>query len=525
MLAVDPTMLRRTVPPLLVLSLLAAAACNDHPLKEVELSRTGETVIAVDIAPLRSVDILFVIDNSGSMAAEQANLAANLAPLIEILEREDISADYRIAVTTTDTDDGACAGTGPEDGNFVATSCRSRLEQFSTLPGFEPAQDARHSACTDLCPEALSDLRPRPSALEPGGEEASRPWIESVLGRTNLPQGVSAAQAFACMGPQGVNGCGFESPLRAMSRALVRADRTTEDEFGFMRDEAILLVVFVTDEADCSTQGRAPDALREAGSAGCWDAGVSCSRQEDGSLDCVSANLDLEGSVVDGEDAVLTPVEDFVALLEGIEAGKRARSGNEDLSVMVSVVAGVPSGYPDVPVSYSEQTPFAEDYGIDAGCQSVYGDAVPPVRLLEFADAFAPDRGTNVSSVCAESYSPAFEALANRLLDSFEPACTDTCLAAGVDHDCVFTQQVPDQGKQTVPTCDRDDGGSPRLPEGANVCVDVALADERAPACIEAGAPAEFRPLYRAGVPRVPGSTISATCSVSENEAQDCPWI
>ena len=67
-------------------ALLALAACNDHPLKVVELSRTAETILDVNIAPLRNVDILFVIDNSGSMAAEQANLAANLAPMIERLE-------------------------------------------------------------------------------------------------------------------------------------------------------------------------------------------------------------------------------------------------------------------------------------------------------------------------------------------------------------------------------------------------------------------------------------------------------
>ncbi len=519
-------MLPRTSPSLLAAAaLLTLTACNDHPLKEVELSRTAETVIGVDIAPLRSVDILFVIDNSGSMAAEQANLAANLAPLIEILEREDISADYRIAVTTTDTDDGACAGTGPEDGSFVATSCRSRLEQFLTPPGFEPAEDARQSACTELCPESLADLRPTPSALEVGGDAAVRPWIENILGQTNLPPEVSAAQAFACLGPQGVNGCGFESPLQAMSRALVRAQRTTEDEFGFMRDDAILLVVFVTDEADCSTQGRAPEGLRQQGSAGCWHAGVSCSQLEDGSLDCVSANLDLEGNAVDGDDAVLTPVETFVSLLEGIEADKRARSGNEELSVMVSVVAGVPTEYPDVAVSYGDQTPFAQDYGVDAGCRSAYGDAVPPVRLLEFADAFAPEDHPNVSSVCAESYSPAFEALAQRLLESFEPACSETCLAGGADHDCVFTQDVPGEGKRAVQVCEHAADGSARLPDGAEACVEVAVADARAEACVEAGAAVEFQPLYRAGVPRVPGTRISATCSVSENEAQDCPWI
>jgi hypothetical protein len=489
------------------------------------LSRTAETVLDVDIAPLRNVDILFVIDNSGSMAAEQANLAENLAPLVELLEREDVAADYRIAVTTTDVDDRACIGTGPEDGHFVATSCRTRLEQFLTPQGFVPAEDARESACTSLCPESLADLETLPSTIEGSAEEVSRPWLENILGRTNLPEGVSTAQAFACMGPQGVNGCGFEAPLRAMQRSLIRMDRNSEDEYGFLRDDAILLVVFVTDEADCSARGAMPEDVRVGGSPACWNAGVRCSTLEDGSLDCVSANLDLGGNVVDGAEAVLEPVENYVEFLRSIEARKRERTGLDGLEVMVSVVAGVPTEYPDVPVQYSRNTDNVDEYGIDAGCVSSFGAAVPPVRLLEFAEAFAPEQGSNVSSVCAASYSPALAAVAERLIENFDPACVDTCLAGGRGDDCVFAQEAPGQASQSVARCEVGGDGSPQLPSDADVCVYVAVDEERDPACQDAGAGAEFRPLYRAGVPRLAGSSISATCSISENPTSECPWV
>ena len=106
---------------------------------------------------------------------------------------------------------------------------------------------------------------------------------------------------------------------------------------------------------------------------------------------------------------MLKPVEDYVALLESIQAHKREATGIPDLEVMVSVVAGVPTGYPEVPVRYSQQTPYADDFGVDAGCESAFGVAVPPVRLLELAEAFAPEQGSNVSSVCAQSYRPALE--------------------------------------------------------------------------------------------------------------------
>ena len=523
-------MLARITTALALCSAALLTGCNDHPLKEVDLTRNVQTIVDVDIAPLRNVDILFVIDNSGSMAAEQANLARNLAPFIETLEREDVAADYRIAVTTTDTI--GCAASGAEDGNFESRSCRARIDEFETAPGFQPAENARDSACRSLCPESLAELPIVPSRIEGQANPAERPWLESVLGTTNLADGVSMTDAFACMGPQGLRGCGYETPLKAMRRALIRAENSGENEFGFLRDDAILLVVIVTDEADCSIQpGTSNDLfVGEDGSSArsevCWNAGVRCEDLGDGTFDCVSANVDRDGNEVDAQNALLTPVEEYVELLEAIAEEKRGVLGADVPPVMVSVVGGVPTGFPESTLQYTRNSPFADEFGIDAGCSSSNGAAVPPVRLLEFAEAFAPDgEPASVSSVCAESYGPAFTQLADTLIEAFEPACSDSCLAGGPSHDCVFSQAIPGQGDVPIPTCDRTDAGEPTLPDGADACVDVAVGAGRAEACIEQRAPVEFRPLYRAGVPRVAGTRIEATCSVSENAALDCPWV
>ena len=51
------------------------------------------------------MDILFVIDDSGSMGEEQGNLAQNFPLFIEALNNfNDGSLDYRVAVTTTGRD-------------------------------------------------------------------------------------------------------------------------------------------------------------------------------------------------------------------------------------------------------------------------------------------------------------------------------------------------------------------------------------------------------------------------------------
>ena len=73
----------------------------------------------VNVTLRRAVDVLFVVDNSGSMGDEQGTLSASFASFIDVLESQQVGANYRIGVTTTD-------GTG----SIRATSCRSRLPEF-----------------------------------------------------------------------------------------------------------------------------------------------------------------------------------------------------------------------------------------------------------------------------------------------------------------------------------------------------------------------------------------------------------
>ena len=57
-----------------------------------------------------ATDILFVVDNSGSMSSEQSSLAVNFASFVQIVEALDM--DYQIGVTTTDVGDaGQLEGT------------------------------------------------------------------------------------------------------------------------------------------------------------------------------------------------------------------------------------------------------------------------------------------------------------------------------------------------------------------------------------------------------------------------------
>ncbi len=63
------------------------------------------------VGDVRPVDILFVVDNSGSMAFERSNLAQRIAGMINIID----GLDWQIAVTSTDS----TTNDAKSDGNFV----------------------------------------------------------------------------------------------------------------------------------------------------------------------------------------------------------------------------------------------------------------------------------------------------------------------------------------------------------------------------------------------------------------------
>ena len=82
--------------------LLLASACTDYSLR----AETRRDVFRQD--PRRQVDLLFVVDNSRSMAEEQVHLADSFSELLEPLLSADV--DWRVAVTTTETQYASVAG-------------------------------------------------------------------------------------------------------------------------------------------------------------------------------------------------------------------------------------------------------------------------------------------------------------------------------------------------------------------------------------------------------------------------------
>ena len=115
-------------------TLLTTAGCLSHPLKPVEYDKAQELERTIDLVVNKDVDILFVIDNSGSMGEEQGKLAGNFSSFISVLEDPAVKANYRIGITTTDNGNPWCgASTTPEAGKLVFESCQDRIGEFTSL--------------------------------------------------------------------------------------------------------------------------------------------------------------------------------------------------------------------------------------------------------------------------------------------------------------------------------------------------------------------------------------------------------
>jgi hypothetical protein len=236
---------------LLLAALVLATAC-DRP---VEVAPGYQLMVDSPLEPIRDLDILFVVDDSGAMGDEQEALAVTFGRFIDRLDSElGGRPNLHLAVTSTNV------GTGPDGGGGDACSGQGDNGVFQV--GDE---------CPALDQPFLIDL------ADPDDPSAPR--------TINYPEG-QLAETFSCRAQLGASGCGFEQQLEAMRRAL---DGSNPENAGFLRRDAMLLVVFVTDEDDCSAFDRAvfdasqddrDSPLGELSSFRCFEFGVTCDQPD-----------------------------------------------------------------------------------------------------------------------------------------------------------------------------------------------------------------------------------------------------
>ncbi|WP_434345224.1 choice-of-anchor D domain-containing protein [Myxococcus virescens] len=158
------------------------------------------------------VDVLFVVDNSGSMMEEQQSLGQNFAAFLSAADGA--AVDYRIGVTTT--------GLDPSPGGW------------SECPGGSQ-----------------------------GGDNGRLFPVDGSRPRIITPATPDAAGVFASNTRVGVchwNEQGLEAAYRALADPLLyneddpRTAQPNDGNAGFLREDARLAIIFVSDEEDFSAQ-------------------------------------------------------------------------------------------------------------------------------------------------------------------------------------------------------------------------------------------------------------------------------
>jgi hypothetical protein len=487
-----------------------------------------------------------VIDNSGSMAEEQALLSANFAAFLGVLEAPDVALNYRIGVTTTDAGNPRCPNSAPENGTLVLSSCRDRAAEFSFN-----GEDFSF-ACTDFCAKQDAALQVKPTTTQYDDAPAPRKWIERTEGQSNIGGVASNTEAFQCYGPQGVTGCGFESHLESMYKALAKAaDKGSMANYGFLRDAAVLSIVMVSDETDCSYSQAGKDIFvgnkvfwnspddPQPTSALCWRAGVECSGGGPTYDGCYAANWGADGQAgASDADAVLKPVYEYISFLKNIEAQKQ--DINSDQWVLVSLIGGVPMGYEDGAELVYEDSPdlglsgqlrhragLRRRLGRDRGAAGARARVRRGLRLRRRAQPLfdLPAGLLGGPAVDRPAHPRADQADLHAQLRA-TPSRADT-----VEPSCALYEETLDNTRTAISECEEVNGVW-TVPAGATVC--FALRTDRATRrrarstiCRRVrrrGLQPRVRPGPHCG-PAPAGTTISASCELSANKKVDCPLL
>jgi hypothetical protein len=342
---------------LLPLSCIVASqsfGCSLYTSPKKDLLSEGVEVAVVPQYLNRKLDLLFVVDNSGSMREEQESLFAGFRGFLDELgEMEGGLPDLHVAVTTTDV------GAGP----FSIEACDDN------------GDNGRLVSC--------------------GIEGAYIEDLGQADGTRSVNYEGTLTAAFECHAKVGIAGCGFEQPLEAMRRAL---NGSQPENAGFLRDDAHLAVIIVSDEDDCSAadlQIYNSDPAMETmdselgylSSFRCFEFGVVCEGDED-----PRAPGERTGCKPAEDSPYLHNIGDYVQFLRGLKQRRR--------EVFVGTISGN-----DAPVNVvvdSDSFGTREDRpALEPTCISGNGEADPAVRLTACSKRFG--QHSRQTTICNES--------------------------------------------------------------------------------------------------------------------------
>jgi hypothetical protein len=368
---------------------LLVVACNPRSLAVPDPREERTEVRTYPQSLEKEVDLLFVIDNSDSMNPHQANLRANFSKLMEALRSDKLGGkipSVRIGIVSTDVGVGV--------GGLGSIGC--------TKDG-DDGRLVRQNKQT-LCPMLPKDG-----------------WISYDLdsNTTNL-QGCSGdpmtcvMQAFTCLANLGTGGCGFEQPLEAARRAL---DPKQGRNPGFLRAEALLAVVFITDEDDCSTRTPTLLSAPSGGHLGpqksfrCFNYGFDCQQKGSDGVSKDNQALGLRAACKEN-DKYLRSTKQYIEFFKGIKSAP-------DRVIMASIAG--PTTAVEVTTDKDGHAYLGPACLIDKVSPSTgrLAGGAPALRISAVVEAF----GGQQTEICRDNFGPALAALGDKIVASLGDQC------------------------------------------------------------------------------------------------------
>ena len=332
-------------------------ACTGHPLQAPDPQPEIQTDLPFSVSPENKLDVIFLVDNSRSMAQEQASLARNFPLFMRELQNLG-ELDLQLAVISSDV------GAGGINNDNCRETGHSGIFRTGNNCGLAPG-----------------------ATFLTVGRDGSKNFTGELT------------DVFGCVATLGTGGCGYEHQLQSLRTALYRPE-----QMNFLRPDAHLAIVLITDEDDCSGE---PDATLyadqrpgEAPNLRCATAGHVCGGMEVPAAAFTAPLASCKPFEHSGDPASkkqrLINVSEVVGQIKRLKAG----SGRQ---VIVSAIMG----WDDRPGANYRIESTSAGFDLAPICSAPNDGpwSMPAVRLKSFVDAF----GTQGSwhSMCEPDLAPA----------------------------------------------------------------------------------------------------------------------
>jgi hypothetical protein len=407
---------------------IGVSGCNAPPLETPASTVKQQTPIRVAQNLKNKVDVLFMVDNSNSMDAMQDELRMKFFQFFKVfsdLAAQGTLADLHIGVVTSDYGAGAVGA-----------------------PGCQPSPGGQQGKLQALGADYMKfdSTCKKPNMANFIQYEFAANGMD---GPNNLPAGQDLIKTFQCMASVGANGCGFEHQLESTYAAL---HNNLPENAGFLRTDALLAVVYVTNEDDASAPPDTNIFDRSRSQYGYEDSyrqtryGVLCGNppalipygDSMGDISPCIAAPNPGNSVPDREYDIGRYIDFFTQ--------PSASGGVKDDPLDVVLVTldapatpfitilsnpGTPAGTAYAPCSPLNDnanpacTPVLQHSCVNPANSHFFGD--PAVRLNTVVSAAM---NHNVSSICADDYSSALMNLGHLIVSQLGLGCIPAALPA-----------------------------------------------------------------------------------------------